>query len=59
MTRQWVDPECGWKYGFPKIWDSEKEPNMKAWLEEEGYPGKAAYVRMWDVEEEDYESGAD
>jgi hypothetical protein len=53
-NRSWVDPPSGWKYGFPKIWDRDKNPNMYEWLIQEGYPktlieslGKQFYVRQW------------
>lgn len=38
----YVDPPSGWLYGFPKEWDKEKHPDLKAWMAENGYPKKLA-----------------
>lgn len=58
MTKLWVDPPSGWKYGFPKIWDGEG--NMTEWLLDEGYPQKEIdscgdyfFVRQWPVDQDD------
>jgi hypothetical protein len=55
----WTDPPSGWKYGFPKVWDSELYPNFDSWLLREGYPwelkesfGQYFYVRQWEYKEE-------
>ena len=60
MTKVWVDPPEGWRYGFPKIWDSVEHPNMLTWLHWAGYPeyvreayGKYFYCRQWAVEDQD------
>lgn len=49
-----VDPPMGWKYGFPKVFDTEADGVMKEWLIREGYPqteidkyGETFHVRMW------------
>lgn len=49
----WIDPPSGWKYGFPKVWDPRKEPDMRKWLLENNYKGTHIdeewfYVRMWE-----------
>lgn len=57
MSRVWVDPPSGWKYGFPKIWEKKTEnEDMYEWLINEGYPakmiedmGKVFFVRMWEA----------
>ena len=56
----WVDPPSGWRYGFPQIWDSTKDPDVDNWLESAGYPwtvresyGQHFYMRMWEVAEDD------
>ena len=53
FRRQWVDPAEGWKYGFPKIYDSEKDPPMRDWLLKQGYPEKMLEfpIRCWEAEE--------
>ena len=53
--RMWVDPPGGWRHGFPKIYDPEKDGDMKEWLAREGYPeeGEPDYVRMWYVREDE------
>lgn len=60
MKLQWIDPPSGWKYGFPKIWDSEAQPNVHKFLCDNGYPheliedfGSHFYTRHWAVTEED------
>jgi len=56
----WVDPPEGWRYGFPKVWDSIQDANMRTWLEQSGYPkevmkgyGKWFAVRQWAFVEQD------
>lgn len=51
----WIDPPSGWKYGFPKIWDSEKDSrDIHKWVVKNGYPqalidelGDLFYTRQW------------
>ena len=54
--KYWVDPPSGWRYGFPKVWDSELHPNVAEWLLRSGYPAKdikfaCGYLRMWNYED--------
>ena len=53
--RMWVDPNEGWRWGFPKIWEPEKDGNVRAWLIRNGYPEaelqRIDIVRYWDVKE--------
>lgn len=55
MAKFWVDPPSGWQFGFPKVWDSERDNPVDEWLLEQGYKedGMAPYVRMWPLEVED------
>jgi len=53
----WVDPPEGWKYGFPAIYDPEKDGQMREWIVRKGYPlltikeyGESWAVRCWPVE---------
>jgi len=55
----WVDPPAGWKYGFPKVWNSETHPKFDEWIVWAGYPedvmksfGVHFYVRQWEYKEE-------
>ena len=61
-----VDPDSGWRYGFPKIAPDniDKNDDWHAWLLSEGYPQEKidywlnssfGYVpcRMWEQEIED------
>ena len=55
MTKVWVDPPSGWKYGFPKLWDRQESADQLKWLIENGYPqqeidrcGDYFYVRQWE-----------
>ena len=52
----WIDPDEGWRYGFPKLWDGVGD--IDVWLAEQGYPaGKhSPYFRMWYATDEDIES---
>ena len=59
MSKIWVDPPEGWRWGFPKVWDSNQHPNMFTWLNWAGYPrqvreeyGIHFYCRQWSVEEQ-------
>lgn len=55
MSKVWIDPPFGWKYGFPKIWDKTTDPDLGKWLTKEGYPphGELNMVRTWPVEEDE------
>jgi len=53
----WVDPPGGWRYGFPAIYDPEKDGQMSEWIVKKGYPlltikeyGESWAVRCWPVE---------
>lgn len=50
MSKTWVDPEQGWRYGFPKLWDREQHPTLEEFLKANGWPeGEETsfyYVRM-------------
>jgi hypothetical protein len=37
-----VDPPSGWRYGFPKVWDKAKHPDLTRWMIDNGYPKKLA-----------------
>jgi len=54
MTKYWVDPSEGWKYGFPKVYDDEKDGNILEFLEKHGYPNISdeTLTRWWAYEEE-------
>ena len=44
----WVDPNDGWRYGFPKLYDPDHDGDMREWIKEQGYPiDKLLYVRCW------------
>ena len=49
----WVDPPSGHKYGFPKLWNPNKNPDMWDWIVKEGYPQRlltpsnVANIRYW------------
>jgi hypothetical protein len=54
----WVDPPEGWKYGFPAIYDPEKDGQMSEWIVRKGYPlltikeyGEQWMVRCWPADE--------
>lgn len=53
MSRLYVDPPSGWRYGFPRVWDSEKDPAIHEWLKECGYPDwkDPAWVRYWEADD--------
>jgi hypothetical protein len=49
-----IDPPEGYKYGFPKVFDTETDGVMLEWIVDQGYPeaeidklGDAFRVRMW------------
>ena len=50
----WVDPPSGWKYGFPAIWDDEKE-TMDELFARMNYPEdyRDSWVRMWEPTKEE------
>jgi hypothetical protein len=58
--KKWIDPPSGWKYGFPRVFDTEKDGNMREWLVANGYPqeeiedlGEYFFVRQWLTDEEE------
>lgn len=63
MSKVYCDPPHGWQYGFPKVWDKDKHPDLNKWLVSSGYPqsvidklGDRFYCRFWDAgDEEDIE----
>jgi len=57
QSKIWVDPPEGWKFGFPAIYDPEKDGQMSEWIVRKGYPlltikeyGESWAVRCWPVE---------
>lgn len=49
-SRVWVDPPAGWCWGFPKVYDGEKDGPMETWLKANGYPfpnGVEPYCQCW------------
>ena len=58
FKRQWVDPAEGWKYGFPKIYDSDTDGTMEEWLLKNGYPKSMIQfpIRYWLAVSEEEES---
>ena len=59
MSKIYVDPPGGWKYGFPKIFDRDVDGNLTEWIVKNGYPqreidscGDHFHVRMWEVVED-------
>ena len=58
MTRLWVDPPEGWKFGFPAIYDPATDGQLSEWIISKGYPvkliqeyGDVWAVRCWSAEE--------
>ena len=59
-SRIWIDPPQGWRWGFPKVYDPNKDGNPVKWLVAQGYPqaevdalGANFHWRQWEVEPED------
>lgn len=59
-NKVWVDPEQGWRYGFPKLWDKTQHATLVEFLEANGWPkdkqAEFNYVRMWEANENEPES---
>lgn len=56
-TNMMVDPPTGWKYGFPKLYNEEKDGDFRQFLLNSGYPEKDVdfamqYIRCWEPESE-------
>lgn len=52
-----IDPPSGWMYGFPKMWDKDKDKSIREWLIDNDYPqqlidelGDSFFVRTWKVQ---------
>lgn len=61
-----IDPPSGWRYGFPKVFDTVKDGDVMKWLVEQGYPqdeidqlGKSFYFRSWEAtdQEDNFQQG--
>jgi hypothetical protein len=39
-TQMMIDPPSGWRYGFPKPYDENKDGDLRAFLKSNGYPEK-------------------
>lgn len=55
--KYYVDPPSGWRYGFPKPYDFQKDGTMAEFLLKNGYPEKDIpfalnYMRGWEEHEE-------
>jgi len=52
-----IDPPSGWQYGFPKIYNKQKNQTIEDWLLQNGYPqelinqGMVKYCRFWEHED--------
>lgn len=45
--KQWIDVPGGWRYGWPKLWDSSIDPPINEWLKQNGYEEEPAWIRSW------------
>lgn len=48
-----IDPPSGWRYGFPRLFDPDKDGNMRDFLVKNGYPETSVdfalqYIRCWE-----------
>lgn len=52
--KMWVDPTQGYLYGFPKVYDPDKDEPIKYWLVQNGLPLKYLDfpMRQWSAEED-------
>jgi protein-disulfide isomerase-like protein with CxxC motif len=55
-----VDPPSGWCYGFPRVFDIDREKEtIEEWFLSKGYPqslidqGMLKYCRYWETDAED------
>lgn len=60
MTRIYIDPPSGWRYGFPlSMSEAEyRHVDIREWLEEKGYPHKGIefamqHLRVWTSEDDE------
>ena len=50
MTKYWVDPPSGWMYGFPRVYDPEKDGSLNDFFRTHGVPEniiKIGHYRTW------------
>jgi len=52
----YVDPVKGHEYGFPLVYDGEKDGDFEEWIFAQGYPSHLYYaytdfIRIWRCEE--------
>ena len=45
--KQWVDVPGGWAYGWPKLYDPEKDGDFVEWIRSAGYKGSLEDVSGW------------
>lgn len=57
MAKLVIDPASGWKYGFPSIWDDDKE-TYEEFLDRHNYPENLRHlsVRQWYLKNEQPEN---
>lgn len=55
MSKVWIDPDEGWRFGFPKVWDQELQPDFDTWMKENGWPEgrKIYYIRQWEAKDDE------
>ena len=56
MSLRWIDIPSGWMHGWPKLYDENKDGEFRQWLKNNGCPDDVAFIRSWDVTEEELES---
>lgn len=45
MSKRYINPEQGWRYGFPKVLPDDVD-DINIWLIENGYP--RPLVKFWE-----------
>ena len=45
--KQWVDVPTGWAYGWPKLYDPEKDGDFVEWIRSAGYKGSLEDVDIY------------
>lgn len=58
----WVDPPSGWRWGFPKVYDPNKDGDPVEWIVAQGYPqsevddlGASFHWHCWPHEDNEIE----
>lgn len=52
-VKRWVDVPGGWRSGWPKLYDPDKDGQLIDWIRSNGYNEEIHWVRQWNHNDEE------